>query len=167
MRNARYLYDNSGQTNSFATAFQLDGMVGTDSLIAAPIVSMDDEISIIEIGNALSQSALANVAVYDETGVQKTAQTIGLLPHAVYHLNLSTILAQNGRGVVTVQGNLPGSIMAVVMQYNHAPDGSINYIYGVAANQAQGAVLRQAQDRQAQEKGAPIRGATTRLTQAA
>ncbi len=142
VRNVRYYYDNPGTSNSFDTAFQLEAESGSGEVISAPVMTMNNEISVLELSNTLAEPANAEVHLYDETATERLSITIPLPPKASRHLVLNEILGNNHRGIVAVKGDLLSSVLAVVMQYGRNSAGGIDYIYGVAAAPAIGSVLR-------------------------
>ena len=142
IRNVRYFYDNPQLTNSFDAAFDLAGTVGTNDLLSAPVFTNSSQISVLELGNVSSERTDVAVKVYDEDGTEHSSFTVTLAPRSVRHLIMNEILGEDRRGVVTAKGNTSGSVIAEVMQYKHASDGGLAWLYGVPGRTAAGAVLR-------------------------
>lgn len=142
IRNVRYLYDNPGSINSFDTAFQIEGAVGIGDTVSAAVSTIDQELSVVEIGNTDAQSVLVTLSLYDSAGEEEQKIQHVLAPRAVRHIIVNELLGQERRGSVSVSANRPGSISTVVMQYAYESNGSVAHMYGVAAKPAIGSVLR-------------------------
>ena len=142
MRNIRYLYDNAGSRDSFDTAFQLEGTVGTGELTATAVDTTDGQTSVLELGNTSAETISANIALYDQNGQVQAALAVALAPHAVRHLIVNELIGNGLRGIVTVKASALNSVMSVVMQYSRKENGGINYMFGIPAVQALGTVLR-------------------------
>ena len=140
LRNIRYLYDNPSSYGSFTTAFQLEGAAGSGRLLSAALDTAGAS-SILEVANTTGSEVSAEVSFYDVSGNLLHQEQVDLAAYTSRHMIADHIL-NGGRGIVTVDGNARGSILATVMQYARNGTGGINYMYGVRATQARGAVLR-------------------------
>lgn len=127
--NVRYVYDNPDMENSFETAFQLEGSVGKNDLLAVPLDTRNAS-AIIEIGNVHpEEKSLVIVKIYDESGQLLDTYNLTLNPFASHHIITDPNLAGR-RGIATIEGR---NIVAAAMQYARRPDASIHYMYGVSA----------------------------------
>jgi hypothetical protein len=140
LRNVRYFYDNAASQNSFDTAFQLEGLVGTGELIAVPL---DTSLAsaIIEVANVATIAQDITIDVYRSDGTLLESFGLNLPPLGSSHLITDSIL--NGqKGIATIKGSLANGVVAVAMQYGRTPSVGIKYVYGIPARQALGSTLR-------------------------
>jgi len=140
VRNIRYLYDNPWGLNSFATAFQLEGSIGSKGKQVVPL-STESSSAIIELMNPADTATTANVKIFSESGFLKESFDFFLAPKSSFHLVTDSILGLGERGVGVVQSP-DGSVMAVNMQYKRDTSGSIVSMHGVRARESLGFVLR-------------------------
>ncbi len=141
VRNVRYLYDNAVGADSFDTAFQLEGAIGTGELITAPLDTRGAS-SIVEIANTTDNEIRVAVKVYEAHGGDPLYnKTIKLAKYASYHLITDQILGGK-EGIVMLDGNAPNSVIATVMQYGRTPTLGIQYMYGIQAKSPLGSVLK-------------------------
>lgn len=129
LQNVRYLYDNPGAGQNFSTAFQLEAAAGSGQLLAAPLDTRSAT-AVLELSNVTGSSIDVEVRIYGEAGDLKLSSAVPLAPHASFHLITDPILA-GSRGVATVRSSAPASLIAIAMQYRRAPDGSVNYMFGI------------------------------------
>jgi hypothetical protein len=141
LRNVRYLYDNMGSEDSFSTAFQLEAGYGSGDVMSVPLTT-EGETSIIEVSNTLEQNVNTVVQVFNADGTLISNFFFVLAGHASRHLILDSVLGPNVKGVARIHGSAPGSLIATAMQYGRKADGSIRYMYGLAAKVPFGTVLR-------------------------
>ncbi|HQH29181.1 MAG TPA: hypothetical protein PLP17_17435, partial [Oligoflexia bacterium] len=140
LRNVRYLYDNPNGLNSFDTAFQLEGMVGTGELIAVPL-DTDQASAIIEVANTAQVNQDIAVNIYKADGTWVKAPPVTLLPYGSVHIITDQIL--NGqKGIATIKGTISEGVIAVAMQYGRTATAGLEYMYGIPARQALGSTLR-------------------------
>lgn len=140
IRNVRYLYDNTLGRDTFSSAFQVEGLVGSGQLLTAPL-DTNSSSAILEISNTTSAPISVAVNVYNAAGQVKGSFNLPLSAHGSWHLITDNILGANQSGLATIQGAAPQSVIAVVMEYNRRRDGSIDYVYGIPAVQTLGTVL--------------------------
>jgi hypothetical protein len=140
VRNVRYLYDNPYMQNSFATAFQLEGLYGSKDLLGAPLDTRGSS-AIVEILNTSSVSTGTTIKIYTESGELKRAISLNLPANGSYHLITDDLLGLNKRGIVTAKSTGSGNIAVVAMQYKRNQYGAIDYMYGIAARPPVGIVL--------------------------
>lgn len=132
-RNIRYIYDNNRLSPSFDAAFQLEGSKGGTGLQVIPVDTRDSS-SIVELMNTSSRQTSAQITLRDQSGVVVRSYSVELNPKASFHLITDTDLGLNKRGLVTVESENEGSVLAVVMNYNRASNGSIRFMYGLTAD---------------------------------
>ena len=137
---ARYLYDNQVYANSFESAFLLPALVGSGELLGVPYSTIGAS-SVLEIANTTNAAVTATVKLYGQAGgAELLTQVIPLPAKGSYHLILDG-LAVNQRGLATIQGDKANSVIAVAMQYQRRPDGSVRHLYGVSGVPAIGIEL--------------------------
>jgi len=143
-RNVRYVYDNAGSKDSFDTAFQLEGAVGSGELLSAPVDTRKNSSSVLELANTTDAPANVIVKVYKQDGTLARSfedAPVSLKAHATNHIILSNFLT-NDVGIVTVKSDTAASVIATVMEYGRKSDGSITNMYGIRALEAHGSTLR-------------------------
>ncbi|MFN8391325.1 MAG: Ig-like domain-containing protein [Bdellovibrionota bacterium] len=140
MRNVRYYYDNEGAISSFASAMQLEGVKGSGELLSVPL-DTSGKTAVLEVANVTASAITAAVAFYDSTGTNVSNQTLSLPAYGSVHLIADSIF-NGGLGMATVDGSGTGSVIAVGMHYGRTSSHGIQYVYGIIAKQAVGAVLR-------------------------
>lgn len=140
LRNVRYFYDNPGGADTFDAAFQLEGMVGSGELIAAPLDAQDGS-SIVEVANTTNRDVEARVRIYDSNGNSLDTRNLELSAHESVHIITDPILGQ-AQGSVTIDGNRVASMIATVMQYERTATGGIQHLHGILAREALGTTLR-------------------------
>ena len=140
LRNVRYFYDNPGGQNTFVTAFQLEGMVGSGERLTAPLDTTTGS-SILEIANTTEASQIIAVKIYNSTGTLLDSQSVNLPAFGSAHIITDSIL-DNAKGIATIEGRAVSGVIAVVMQYARTSTAGIDYLYGIQAREALGDVLR-------------------------
>lgn len=140
LRNVRYYYDNAGTENSFTSAFQLEGMVGSGEQLAVPLDTTSGS-SIIEIGNTTSSDEDITVRIYNASGDLVETLEYTLSAYGSVHVITDGILTTS-QGIATVRGTSTGSIIAVVMQYERTASMGISFLYGILAKQPLGTTMR-------------------------
>lgn len=141
LRNVRYLYDNPGNNNSFAAAYQLDALVGTGELIAAPL-DTESGSAIVEMINTAAEPINVNVQINTAIGGEAGRYEVTLGAYSSYHLITDQILGNGKKGVVLLQSNRTNSLAAVVMQYRRSTLGKIEYVYAIPARPKAGSLTR-------------------------
>jgi len=137
-RNVRYLFDNNGTVESFDTAFQLEGMVGSGEPLYVPVDTVVRS-SVLEIVNTTSQTTSVNVQVFGE---QRSERQLVLAPHASEHIILDQMLGPMQVGYARIQGGSLGSVAAVAMHYGRRSDLGISYMFGIQAKPTLGTSLK-------------------------
>lgn len=140
MRNVRYYYDNVGSTDSFDSAFQLEGLKGTGEKIAVPL-DTNGQTAVLEVLNTTTSTVSVDVIIYDADGTAVDTESFDLPKHGSRHIIADSFL-NGGLGVATINGSTTGSIVAVGMHYGRNASLGINFVYGILAKQARGSVLR-------------------------
>lgn len=140
LRNVRYLYDNPGNQDTFTTAFQLEGMVGSGELLAVPLDTSIGS-AILEISNVTASDKDVTVRIYDEDGDPQETLNLELDGYASQHIITDTIL-NGAQGLATIDGSGTSSVIAVAMQYERTATAGIMNLYGIAAKEAIGTTLR-------------------------
>ena len=145
LRNVRYYYRADGVTvplgDDFDSAFQLEGLVGNGQVLTAPL-DTENASAVLELANTLNEEVKAEVSIYPTSGSNALHhQTYNLKPHATYHLIADAIL-NGGKGIATVQGNKPGSVIATAMQYGRTETLGIQTVYGIQASETLGTTMR-------------------------
>ena len=145
LRNVRYYYRADGVTvplgDDFDSAFQLEGIVGSGQVLTVPL-DTENSSSVLELANTLNEEVNAEVTIYAATGGTAIHhQTYKLKPHATYHLIADTIL-NGSKGIATVQGNKPASVIATSMQYGRTETLGIQTVYGIQASEPLGTTMR-------------------------
>jgi hypothetical protein len=141
LRNVRYVYDNSNGQDSFTTAFQLPGMVGSGELLSVPLTTVGES-AIIEVTNTHHKKVTATVRIYDINGQEIKKLEIKIPARGTRHLIVDDILGPNTYGTATIRSCTCSSLVAVAMHYGRKIDGGIEYMYGIEAREALGTVLR-------------------------
>jgi hypothetical protein len=140
LRNVRYLYDNPGWTNSFTSAFQLAGRVGSGELLAVPL-DVTNGSAILEVVNSLPVDTWVTVSIYDDTGTLVVTQNYFLTAYESVHIITDTYLAGK-QGIATLDGSQFSSIVATAMHYGRTTSGGVGFLYGIPVRQALGTTLR-------------------------
>lgn len=140
MRNVRYLYDNPGSADSFASAFQLDGTKGSGEKLVAPLDTSIGS-SILEVANTTNAQISVSVIVHDNNGGTLNSESFSLPAFGSRHLIMDSVLA-GGLGSATVQGSATSSVIATAMHYGRTASAGIKYLYGLPAVQTLGATMR-------------------------
>lgn len=140
LRNVRYLYNNSGLTSTFDTAFQLEGTVGSGEKLVAPLVGSSGS-AIVEISNVLNEKIEVELKLYSAAGVLLDSKNLALKSRSTYHYIADSYLAGQ-LGVVSLQGSKKSSVLATVMQYGRDESAGIKFMYGIKAKETLGSVLR-------------------------
>ena len=142
VRNVRYLYDNSRGVDSFTTAFQLEGSVGTGELVSAPLDTRSAS-SIVEISNTLNTTITVAIRVYtDQGGNPVYREDARQLPaYGSYHLITDSLLSGR-QGTVAIDSDVTNGVVATVMQYGRTVSGGVAYMFGIPAKQAIGSVMK-------------------------
>ena len=141
MRNVRYLYDNPLGEVSFDTAFQVEAGKGSGEQLVLPVETLAAS-AIVEIVNTLPESTRVDALLYSMSGELLDSISIELGGKNSFHWITDSKLGTNQRGLVIVESEKPNSIYAVSMHYLRGSAGEIMSMYGVAAKQALGPVLR-------------------------
>ncbi len=137
-RNVRYLFDNNGTVESFDTAFQLEGMVGSGEPLYVPVDTVVRS-SVLEVVNTSSEATSVNVQVF---GAERSERQLLLAPYASEHIILDQMLGAMQVGYARVQGSRPGSVAAVAMHYGRRSDLGISYMFGIQAKPTLGSTLK-------------------------
>lgn len=140
LRNVRYFYDNAGTADTFMAAFQLEGMVGSGELLAVPLDASIGS-AILELANSSDSPISVVVDIYNASGTLLEEKSHSLPAHGSEHVITDTIL-NGAQGAATIRGSALESVVATAMQYGRNATLGINYLYGIAAKQALGTVLR-------------------------
>ena len=120
--------------------FQLEGLVGSGELLAVPLDAGIGS-AILELANASDAEISVTVDIYNASGALQQEQTHTLPAHGSVHVIADAIL--NGlQGTAAIRGSALESVVATAMQYGRNAALGINYLYGIAAKQALGTVLR-------------------------
>lgn len=132
-RNIRYLYDNAGGSNSFDAAFQLEGAKGGTGQQVIPVDTRGAS-SIVELMNTSSTEVVTTVTLREANGelVQSYEMVIGA--KGSFHLITDLDLGLGKRGVVTVNSDTDGALLAVVMNYSRDASNGIDFMYGLRAD---------------------------------
>lgn len=134
IRNVRYVYDNPEMTDSFDSAFQLEGMQGSIKPLFAPFDTRT-ETSVLEVFNASSQQSVVTAQFYVDSELRKTVR-LELAGFASQHLVLNDLLGQGAIGVVKSRSVAGGAVGSVIMQYARTDVGALGYMYGIASRPA-------------------------------
>ena len=140
LRNVRYLYDNAQLENRFATAFQLDGMIGSGQTLVAPLDSAGAS-AILEISNTTKAKLPVSVRIYSSAGVLLQQLYFDLAAHASQHIITDSIL-NGAQGIAVIKGGSLSSVVATAMHYGRTEGSQIRYMFGISATQALGSTLR-------------------------
>lgn len=139
VRNTRYLFDNFIGLNSFRGAVALSGYVPTGEPVVVP-ADTRGKWAIVEVSNALPTPTNVSVRIYDAGGTLKRELTLLLDAFATEHVIANEALNEE-LGSVTVQSNVPDSVVAFGMHYRWSGSGTLSYLYGMPARQAIGSSL--------------------------
>ncbi len=133
LRVVRYIYDNKSFSNSFDTAFQINGLYGSGMLQTAPL-DLTQGSSIIEVLNTSNEATSARVEIRSDSGEVRGVVTLpeSYLPaYGSYHLIVDGMLKQGERGTAFVSASKKNSVAIVSMIYARDSHGDVNYMYGV------------------------------------
>lgn len=133
-KNLRYFYDNLGHIDSFDSAFQVEGAVGSGELLSVTIDTRSGS-SIIEMANTLNSYDTAELKTYNSNGTLVFERTYQLAPHESRHIVMNELLPNN-YGITTIQGSSTSSIVAYVIQYERSADLGVENLYSVLARQS-------------------------------
>ncbi|MFN8389976.1 MAG: hypothetical protein U0136_06775 [Bdellovibrionota bacterium] len=137
LRNARYFYANKNASeNHFLTAFDFDGATGNGREVVVPLDTQQSS-AIVEISNTLNTEVFTQVKIYTAAGELRDLEEFVLAPHATRHI-ISDPFLRGEKGIATVQGSEPESLLTTSMQYGRTPQKGITYLYGVSATEALG-----------------------------
>lgn len=139
IHNSRYFYDNPYGADTFATAYQFDGVVGTGRRLTAPLDTRSQS-AILEVSNTRSYPVAANVDIFGADGDVRYHDQFTLEPYATIHIIGDTYL-HGERGSATVQSSVADSLIATAMHYGRDPWGRVLSIYGIQLKEALGTVL--------------------------
>ena len=140
LRNVRYFYDNAAGENSFDTAFQLEGAVGSGRLLAAPLDTAGAS-AILEVANTANSQQSITVDIYRSDGTLAYEQHLSLPAYGSVHLITDSVL-HGGSGIAAIQGSVREGVIATAMQYGRTASAGLKYMYGIQAREALGAILR-------------------------
>lgn len=141
LRNVRYVYDNAVGADSFATAFQLEGLYGSGETLVVPI-SAEGQTAILEVANvALLQNSIT-IEIFSASGTSLGTESLSLAANSSRHLILNDRLGNGNRGLAVIRGSLRESVIAVAMQYARTANNGVAYMYGLPALQPLGSVVR-------------------------
>jgi len=133
VRVVRYVYDNPVFSNSFDTAFQINGLYGSGAMLSAPL-DLTQGSSIIEVLNTSNEPTSARIEIRTDAGELRSVVTLpeSYLPaYGSYHLIVDGILKQGERGVAFVAGSKKNSVAIVSMVYARNVSGDVDYMYGI------------------------------------
>lgn len=140
LRNVRYFYDNPGTSDTFESAFQLEGMLGSGEDIVVPL-DTSLGMAVVEIANVTSSTQSIVVVVYNEAGTEMHRETLSLGAYSTHHIITDSIL--NGqKGIAIINGATTSGVIAVAMEYKRTSSNAVDYLYGIAARQALGSSLK-------------------------
>lgn len=137
-RNVRYLFDNNGTVESFDTAFQLEGMVGSGEPLYVPVDTVVRS-SVLEVVNTSSETTNVSVEVY---GASRSERQLRLAPYSSEHVILDQMLGPMQVGYARIHGERAGSVAAVAMHYGRRADLGISYMFGIQAKPTLGSSLK-------------------------
>lgn len=140
LRNVRYFYDNPGTSDTFETAFQLEGMVGSGENLVVPL-DTSIGMAVLEIANVTSSSQDVTVYVYNESGTEVHTETLNISGYGTRHIIADSIL-NGGKGIAIINGADTSGVTAVAMEYKRTSTNAVDYLYGIPARQALGYILR-------------------------
>ncbi|MCB0323049.1 MAG: hypothetical protein KDD69_05725 [Bdellovibrionales bacterium] len=138
-RNIRYLFDNPQMTESFDTAFQVEGMQGSGEELLVPVDTVLRS-TVLEVMNTTGDTVGATVRL--AWGDGDAERRVELAPYASEHIILDGILGPTRIGYATIEPDSPRSIAAVAMHYGRGADLGIEYMHGMQAQPAVGTRLR-------------------------
>ena len=140
VRNVRYFYDNPSGVNSFTAAFQLEARAGSGETLTTPLDASVGS-AILELANTGEHETHSTVEIHAEDGSLLAVFDYALPPHSSQHLITDQLLVR-GKGSARIRTEHGGSIIATSMEYGRSADGSLRWLYGIAAGEALGTVLR-------------------------
>ena len=151
LRNVRYLYDNPGHEDSFASAFQITGIVPSGERLVASFTADRAEMTVLELTNAKSQRISVDLKIYGNAGLS-LQRVIVLEANASMHLLLRDLLLEEPQiedsliedgfsGSVFLDADTAESLAAMVMTYRYDDDGSLAYLFGIQAEESLGTTL--------------------------
>ena len=140
VRLARYYYPTPIPRQDMTQSLKTEGAYGTGALVMFPL-NTNGASAVTEIGNVLDQTVSVTIKVYAENGDLKESRQIELPPHASTHYIADYVLGLGSRGTITVQGSLPGSVLAEGIGYGRTPTAGITYVFGDLLQPALGEVL--------------------------
>ncbi len=141
VRNIRYMYDNPNLANSFATAYPVEGVVGSGRLLSVPLDTTESS-AIVEVLNTSNAQVNVTVKIYSASGIEKQSIPLTLGAHASRHIIADQILGARQLGLATVIGDKREAVAAYGLEYRRAADGALLYAYALPAREALGSVLR-------------------------
>ncbi|MCB0323132.1 MAG: carboxypeptidase regulatory-like domain-containing protein [Bdellovibrionales bacterium] len=140
LRNIRYFYDNPMLFDSFSTAFQLEGAVGSGEQLVVPIDTRNQS-SVIELVNTSDSENRVVLTLYTPTGAAIQHFSVTLPPYGSHHVIADPIFP-NSFGQAVVQGSRRNSLLATAMQYGRGAAGELLFMYGILATEALGTELQ-------------------------
>ena len=139
MRVVRYYYDNPTLSESFDSAFQLEGLKGSGETQVVPIDTRDGT-AVLEVANVKSSPQNIVVRFYNSAGTLLQTLPLSLPSFGSIHLIADGILV-NGFGSAWIDGSGAGGVIATAMQYGRTNTAGIKYVYGVQSREALGMEL--------------------------
>ena len=141
--NSRYYYDNPYLKSSFASAALIEGQGASGETLAAPfranagsasvtsreVSHVTTGVSVItEILNALDQTQAVTYRLYNTQGNVLTDSLVRIPAHGARHI-IADIDNVSELGMITVQGEQPGGVVATVLHYGRTPELSLTYAH--------------------------------------
>ena len=130
LREIRYLYDNPGATDSFASALPLRSMVGSGQTLIAP-VDTSSGTATLELANMLSKTIRVDLKIYYQTDKKLLyRKKLRLKKYETKHLSLADILGKN-QGLIVAKASEIGGLAGTVIHYGLKSSGGLQSMYAI------------------------------------
>ncbi len=141
LRGVRYLYDNPGGQDSFATAYPFGAVAGSGQALLAPVDTREAS-AIIELANTLPKKGSVALKVYNNTGKKLLYDKIhSRKDYSSLHIPLDTVLSKT-TGLVVARGSHNGSLLGSVVHYGRQDSGAVLNMYTVELREAAGRIFK-------------------------
>lgn len=141
LRNTRYIYDNAGSSQTFASGFQQEGAFASGADLVVPFTT-ESQSAVLQGSNVLNTPLTVIVSVYGDTGAPLlSTSTFNVGPKGTFTVQLEKFI-RGRKGFVQLHTGAPNSLLGGVIQYGRTRKGQITFMDLVPAKPATGLVLR-------------------------
>ncbi|MFN8391821.1 MAG: fibronectin type III domain-containing protein [Bdellovibrionota bacterium] len=141
VRNVRYYYDNSGATDTFATAAEQDGVLAGADMLSIPVATDNTQSSLVGVTNIGNVGTNVTVNAYDVNGKSLFATLKFALPaKATWRYSLNGVIKAK-KALLIVKSSVPGSLISSAVQFT-LRNKSLGMLHVVPAVKPAGTVLR-------------------------